>query len=75
MNNEEWEKIKTRLDDQDQMIGKIYQSVEQTRKYFLWTMIGTVVMFILPIIGLIFAIPKLIGTMNGQLNQINSLGL
>lgn len=75
MNNEEIQKLQSRLDDQDQMIGRIYQSVEKTRKYFLWTMIGSLVMFILPMIGLIFVIPKFIGTMTGQMSQMNSLGL
>ncbi len=38
-------------------IDAIYVSVEKTRKYFKWTMIVTVVLFVVPLIGLVFAIP------------------
>lgn len=57
------------------MIGKIYISVEKTRKYFLWTMIGTIAMFVLPLFGLMFAIPKFISIINQSYSSINSLGL
>jgi hypothetical protein len=49
-------------------INKIYDSVEKTRKYFLWTMIITVALFVLPLIGLIFAIPSFLS----QYSQISS---
>ncbi len=69
------EDLKKRIDAQDQMIGKIYISVEKTRKYFLWTMIGTIAMFVLPLFGLMFAIPKFISIINQSYSSINSLGL
>ncbi len=53
--------ILEKLKEQEEKIDKIYQSVERTRKYFLFTLIATAVMFVLPIIGLIFMIPKLLG--------------
>ncbi len=40
-----------------ELLEKIYASTEKTRKMFLWTLIITIVTFLLPIIGLIFAIP------------------
>ena len=43
-------------------IDAIYVSVEKTRKYFLWTLIITVALFILPLIGLLFAIPAFISS-------------
>ena len=42
----------------EQKIDQIYVSVEKTRKYFLWTMIITIVLFVLPLIGLLFVIPS-----------------
>jgi hypothetical protein len=42
---------------QDQKLDAIYRSVEKTRKYFMWTLIITVAAVVLPLIGLIFAIP------------------
>lgn len=52
------EEIKKQLDDQQKKIDQIYISVEKTRKYFLWTMIITVALVVIPMIGLIFTIPS-----------------
>ena len=52
------EETKTRLDEQDELLKKIYISTEKTRKYFLWTLIVSLAFFILPLIGMIFVIPK-----------------
>jgi len=56
------EELQQKLDAQEKMLTGIYISVEKTRKYFLWTMIITVVTILLPIIGLIFMLPMLIST-------------
>ncbi len=51
------EKILKKIEEQNAKIDAVYKSVEKTRKMFLWTIIGSVVTFLLPIIGLIFIIP------------------
>jgi len=56
--------ILKKLEEHSQKIDAIYKSVESTRKYFLWTMIGTVVVFVLPLIGLLFAIPTFLNSLN-----------
>jgi len=56
-----------KLEEQDKKIDAILTSVEKTRKYFLWTLIITVAMIVLPIIGLIFLIPTLISSMSSYL--------
>lgn len=56
--------ILQKLQTQDEKLELIYQSVEKTRKYFLWTLIATVVMFVLPLIGLMFAVPFFINTLS-----------
>ena len=43
-------------------IDAIFVSVEKTRKYFKWTMIITVALFVLPLIGLLFAIPAFLSS-------------
>lgn len=53
-----------KLESQDEKLEQIYQSVEKTRRYFLWTMIATVVTFVLPLIGLIFAVPFFLSTLS-----------
>ncbi len=55
--------ILQKLQGQDEKLELIYQSVEKTRKYFLWTLIATVVTFVLPLVGLMFAIPFFMNTL------------
>lgn len=52
--------ILKKIEAQDQKLDEIYRSVEKMRKYFLWTLIVTVVMIVLPLIGLMFVIPTFI---------------
>lgn len=54
------EELKSRLDAQDKLLEKIYTSVEKTRQYFLWTLIISVVVFVLPLVGLLFVIPRIL---------------
>ena len=51
-----------KLAELEEKIEKIYISVEKTRKYFFWTMIITIVLFTLPAIGLVFAIPSFLNS-------------
>jgi uncharacterized membrane protein YjjP (DUF1212 family) len=53
-------------------LDAIYISTEKTRKYFLWTMYITLALFILPLIGLAFAIPAF---MTNYVGQIQDLGV
>lgn len=57
------QELSQHMAEQDKKLDAIYTSVEKTRKYFLWTMIGTFVTFILPLIGLAIAIPWLLSTL------------
>jgi len=61
------EETKKRLDAQDKLLEKIYISVEKTRKYFLLAVILSLIMFILPILGLIFVLPKFLDTLNYEM--------
>lgn len=65
--NELYQKIQ----EQDKKLDAIYRSVEKTRKYFLWTLIISVVVFILPLLGLIVVIPQFLSVYSG----LGDLGL
>ena len=65
------EDILKKLQEQEVKIDKIFKSVEKTRKYFLWTLIITIVLFVLPLIGLALAIPFFFKTYFGGLNSLN----
>ncbi len=62
--------VNKQIADMQVKIDAIYKSVEKTRKYFLWTMIITIVLFVLPLIGLIFIIPSFISTYTQQLEGL-----
>ncbi len=63
------EELKAHLEAQDKKLEAIYASVEKTPKYFLWTLIATVVAFVLPLVGIVLVLPWFITT----LPSINSL--
>lgn len=58
------------LNGLEEKINEIYISVERTRKYFMWTLIITVALFVLPIIGLIFAIPYFLSNYLGPIQGL-----
>lgn len=59
------EEIKKQLVEQKQILDRIFTSVEKTRKYFLWTMIGTILLFVIPLIIFMFALPSFLGNLTG----------
>ena len=69
------DELRARLDAQDQAIAAIYASAEKSRKYFLWTLIITIVTIVLPIIGMLFAIPMLMNAYSSALGGAGMLGL
>ena len=60
-----------RLEQLEEKINAIYISVEKTRNYFKWTMIITIVLFVVPLIGLVFALPSFLGNYVGTLNSLS----
>lgn len=52
-----------KFSEQEQKLDAIYVSVEKTRKYFLWTMIITVVTIVLPLLALAFVLPWMLETL------------
>ncbi|MBI2439601.1 MAG: hypothetical protein HYV45_03330 [Candidatus Moranbacteria bacterium] len=53
----------------EKKIDAVYVSVEKTRRYFLWTLVLTLVMFFLPLVGLIFVIPFFLNIFSGLLGM------
>ncbi len=52
------EDILKKLDEQGKKLEAIFQSSEKMRKYFMWTLIISVAVIILPMIGLVFVLPN-----------------
>lgn len=59
------QEILQKFEEQARKLEEIYQSVEKMRKYFLWTLIISVVVIVLPLIGLMFAIPQFLSSYKG----------
>jgi hypothetical protein len=56
--------ILEKFDALEKKVDSVFRSVEKTRKYFQWTLIITAVMVVLPLIGLLFAIPSYLSTLS-----------
>jgi len=56
-----------KLDQMEQKIEETRVLAQKTWKLFFWTMVGTVVMFVLPLIALAFVIPYFLKTLNSTL--------
>jgi hypothetical protein len=59
------EELIKKLEEQQVKIDAMYVSVEKLRKYFLWTLIITIVTIALPIIAMMFILPSLLNTLSG----------
>jgi hypothetical protein len=57
------QEILEKLAAQEKKIDAMYTSVEKLRKYFLWTVIITVVTFVLPLIAVVAILPWFIKIM------------
>lgn len=56
--------LKNKLDALEKKLDAVYVSAEKTRKYFLAVIIVSVAVFVLPLIGLLFAIPAMLSSMD-----------
>lgn len=68
MSNEE--QILEILKENREILKQTYRSSEKTRKYLLYTAIFTIVMFVLPIIGLIIVVPMFLSSYIGAINGL-----
>ena len=58
------------LKENQKLIKQTYESAEKMRKYFLYTAIATILMFVLPLIGLIVIIPMFLGSYLGSFEDL-----
>ncbi len=54
-----------RIDELEKKVDAVYKSAEKTRKYFLFTLIISVAVIVLPLIGLILVIPQFLSLYSG----------
>ncbi len=56
------QELRERLEQLEKKIDATFQSAEKTRKYFLAVIVISVIAFVLPLVGLIFAVPTFLGS-------------
>lgn len=59
--------IKNILEAHTQKLEEIYISTEKTRKYFLWTLITSLVFFLLPLLGIALILPSVLSSLTSGL--------
>ena len=64
--------LKNRLDILEQKIDKVEKYTKTIKNVFLWSFILTLAFIVLPLIGMIWAIPKFISTYTGLTSGTNS---
>ena len=64
-----------RLAALEQKIEEIRVSTKKTQRCLFWTAVVTVAVFVLPAIGLMFAIPSFMSTYTDTLNSLDWEGL
>ena len=62
--------IQNKLAQLEAKINEIYVSVEKTRRYFQITMWVTIIVVVLPFLGLLFVIPALIDSYTAALEGL-----
>lgn len=57
----------------DEKIEKVYDSVERTRKYMLWSLIMQVAVVLLPLVVLMLAVPFILTSLSNISNLYQGL--
>ena len=65
------EKILRKLSELEEKLDNVYKSTERTRKYILLMFILSILVVVLPLIGLVFIIPQFLSLYS----DLGSLGL
>jgi len=54
----------------EEKVDRILASIDKAKRYFMITLWVTIALFVLPLVGLLFAIPAFMNTYTTQLNGI-----
>ena len=56
--NKYMDQLDLKIEALEKKIDKLQRSIDKLNRIFIWTLIITIVLFVLPLFGLLFAIPK-----------------
>lgn len=69
-NKVHYQSLQEQLNAQQQALAKIYKSVEKTRKYIFWSGVMNIVVFILPLIFVAIALPRIMNSFSSALGGL-----
>lgn len=56
------EETRQKLDAMEKQMAEVYAMARRLYRLIFWTIVGSIVIFVVPLIGLMFEIPSLINT-------------
>lgn len=56
------DQLDPKMEALEKKIDALQHSIDKLNKIFFWTLIITVALFVLPLVGLLFAIPQFLST-------------
>lgn len=56
------EQFNQKTESLEEKIDRLQHSIDKLMKIFFWTLIATIGMFVLPLIGLLFVIPQFLSS-------------
>lgn len=59
--------LERRMESLEGKLDEVYQSAEKLRKLLMWIVIISVALFVLPFVGLVFAIPSFLSIYSGMI--------
>lgn len=64
------DQLEQKIDELEKKIDELQRSIDKIRRIFLWIAIASVVLFVLPLLGLVFVIPQFLSIYSGILPSI-----
>ena len=62
--------LTSRLDRLEQKIDAAYEAAHKTERYLFWAFVASIVAFVLPLIGLLLAVPAFLSSYNSTINSL-----
>ena len=56
-----------KLEEQGRKLDAIEHSVKKIRSYLFWTFVASIILFVLPLIGLLIVVPQFLSTYSAVL--------
>jgi len=60
--------LEVKIEELEKKLDKLQHTIDKLIKIFLWTLVISVVLFVLPLLGLLFIIPQFISTYTAGFN-------